>query len=95
MSFSERESFFPPWKPSQGLAFLAAFAAKAWAHIWVWPTRDTTWAWHTRKEVGGEPRLAGGTAAPNFPELWGSDANSGTYGPVSALWQATGCVYVS
>lgn len=84
---------FPLWKPHQGLAFPAAFAEKAWAHIWVWPTRDTIW--YTRKEEGGEPSLAVGIATSKFPGLECRDANKGTYGPLSAPSQAKGSVHVS
>lgn len=77
VSLSGRESFLALWKPSQQLTFPAAFSAKAWAHTWVWPTRDTRW--YTRKEEGGKPMLAVGVATPHFPWLcWYSDANNGT-----------------
>lgn len=76
VSLSGRESFLPLWKPSQQLTFPAAFSAKARAHTWVWPTRDTRW--YTRKEERGEPMLAVGVVTPRFPRLWCSDANNVT-----------------
>lgn len=96
VSFSERESCFPLWKPDQGFASPAAFAANAWAHTWVWPTSETPWAWYTRKEGYGEPRPAEGTATPLcFPGLWWGDANNGPWSLVSALSPATASVHIS
>lgn len=31
-------------------------------HTWVWPARDTTWAWYPKKLKCGESRPAGGVA---------------------------------
>lgn len=76
---------FPPWASWQEAEHLPIMEAKPgvvsqqplqqkhW-HTWVWPARDTTWAWYPKKLKCGEPRPAGGAATPATKGCSDSDA---------------------